>query len=139
MYLLAATNYTIVTMSSNIGRVVYEIKKFYNWRDISHTVYSLDEAYRLFGADRYQIHDRQRAVQIATKTCQARDEKREISLNPGDVIYYERLGLQENQYYGFSKTLQRHGMYPADCVRLVTKIYDYPTYEEFTNIDIDRV
>lgn len=139
IYLLAATNYTIVTMSSNIGRLAYEIKKFYNWRDISHSVYSMDEAYHLFGCDPNQIHHGQRAVHIAIKACQAKDESREISLKPGDLIYYEQLGMIKDQYYGYSKTLQRHGNYPAECVRIATKIYDYPTYEQFTNNLIDRV
>ncbi|EDV25707.1 uncharacterized protein TRIADDRAFT_56089 [Trichoplax adhaerens] len=139
IYLLAASDYTIVTMSSNVGRLVYEIKKIYLWHDISHTIYSLDEAYNLFGCDRYIIHHRQRAVHVAVKEYKAKDDNRELSLQPGDLVYFERLGLRPNQYFGYSETLQRHGIYPIDCVKIVTKIYDYPVYEEFAKTTINRL
>uniref|UniRef100_H2YJ14 GT23 domain-containing protein n=1 Tax=Ciona savignyi TaxID=51511 RepID=H2YJ14_CIOSA len=135
--LLKECNFTVVTFSSNVGRLVYELQQNLP-KDPSFSTVSLDDPYHYWGEiGQVQVatmehnppssvlcsgtQQREYFTKMRTWTC-------ELQLKVGDKL--QMLPFMQHNYLigGYNRRTGLHGLYPAHKVKDVITAAPYPTY-----------
>ncbi|RDD37607.1 Alpha-(1,6)-fucosyltransferase [Trichoplax sp. H2] len=124
---LAECDYLVVTMSSNIGRLAYELHEVIYSQTKSQHFVSLDDRYFIFGQFT-SYHGPW--IMRANQSC-ASASTNSINLVNGDLLDSCIPSTQsKTMYYGYSKRLQKSGYFLRSCVTYLIDNENYPDYKE---------
>ena len=122
IFLLSQTDYLVCTISSNVGRLAYEIMESQH-ADATDRVSSLDQEYF---TDRQSPH-------IQRVLYHHDGVGAELDLEPGDEIVFHGTN-QDGFFRGTSLRLQKVGFYPAYKVEDIIRTAEFSSYDEYDNL-----
>lgn len=105
VFMLAKSNFTILTLSSNVGRLVYELMQALHYDDMSNQVISLDAPWK--------VHRSKRPKLFAIEKHKAQVDT-EIDLEIGDIVEMGSTRLPRASYsFGHNVRTGKQGYYPS--------------------------
>lgn len=129
--LLALSDYLVVTMTSNVGRLAYELHELYNIESHSRHFTSLDADYHLYHRD---IKKNGPTVVRAITNCSAINLTY-IDICIGDILDYDpKVKSTKDKYYGYSRRLKKYGYFSSKCVKFVINKWNYRNYSQMDSI-----
>ena len=128
LFLLAECDYLVVTMTSNVGRLAYELHEVIYSRTQSQHFTSMDIGYNIFG----QVRNGGPWIMRAIQDCH--DNTSEIHFIKGDILdSCIPLKKKNGGYRCFSRRLQKSGSLSASCVTYL--LDDDRTYLDYNILD----
>lgn len=127
VFLLAECDYLVITLSSNVGKVAYELHEVLYNHTLSQHYTSLDWDYQFFG---HNPNDGPWIMQ-ANQNC-SNNMTDGIDLMKGD--YLESctvVNKTQDICYGYSKRLRKSGYFHQSCTTYLIDNEDYPDYSQF--------
>ena len=105
IFMLAKSNYTILTLTSNVGRLVYELMQALHYGDMSNQVISLDAPWKVVRSKNQKMFAiEQHKAQVDT----------EIDLEIGDIVEMQITWLPRASYsFGRNERTGKQGFYPS--------------------------
>lgn len=125
--LLALSDYLVVTMSSNVGRLAYELHELYHVDSQSRHYASVDVQYLVY---RRNQNENGTCILRGVKRCSAPNSTY-IDIRVGDILDHDlKISSTRYNYYGFSRRLKKSGYFRRNCVEYVINKWNYRDYSK---------
>ncbi|EDV21503.1 uncharacterized protein TRIADDRAFT_60023 [Trichoplax adhaerens] len=137
VFLLAECDYLVVTMSSNVGGLAYELHEvLYDTTRNQHYT-SLDVGYHTFGQT---SANQSPSIMQATKSCPSQKQT-DLDLHSGDFIDSCKVVSKSNKmYYGYSMRLKKFGNFHQSCAKYLLDNHHYYNYSlvDYSQLTLNR-